>query len=227
MDIFKAKEVVKMFSDPIQIIFLLGLAALLGMVISWTYHRTHKGFSYSQSFANTLILMTVITTLIIMVIGDNIARAIGIFGAFSIVRFRTSVKDTRDTAFIFFALAIGLAVGTGSLAIGITGTIALSILIFALYHGNFAGPKKLDYVLNFKMDSKDHADNIFKTIFAKHLKTETLLNVESKDRGNHLVFTFNIGLKNKDSLKEFLNELNQLKGISDVNVVSSKNDLEF
>ena len=227
MNLFKTKELVKMFSDPIQVSFLLSLATLLGLIISWTYYKTHRGFSYSQSFNLTLILMTVITTLIIMVIGDNIARAVGLFGAFSIIRFRTAVKDVRDTAFMFYSLAIGLAVGTGSILIGITGTIFISLLVFILHYINFGGIKKLDYILNFKMDATNHADEIFKIIFSQYLKLHNLLNVEAKDKGKIMIFTFNINLKNKNNLQEFLNKMNELKGISDVNVVSSKNDLVF
>ncbi|MCK5460781.1 DUF4956 domain-containing protein [Candidatus Gracilibacteria bacterium] len=227
MDIFKTKELIRLFADPLQIVFLLGLSTVLGLIIAWTYHRTHRGFSFSQNFSNTLVLMTVITTLIIMIIGDNIARAIGIFGAFSIVRFRTAVKDARDTAFVFFALAVGLAIGTGSIPIGIVGTIFVSALIFGLYFGNFAGPKKLDYVLNFRMDAKEHDESIFKNLFSKYVKSEMLLNVESKERGKFLIFTFNISLKNNIFLKDFLDELATLKGISEASMVSSKSDLEF
>lgn len=226
-DLFKPKEIVALLSDPIQVAFMLGLATILGMIIAWTYHRTHRGFSFSQNFANTIIIMTVITTFIIMIIGDNVARAIGIFGAFSIVRFRTSMKDTRDTAFVFFALASGLGVGTGSLSIAITGTILLSGLIFFLHYGNFAGPKKLDYVLNFRMDAQDHDQGIFKSVLAEYVKSEMLLNVDSKNKGKELAFTFNISLKKDSELNSLINALSALKGVSTVNVVSSKSDLEF
>lgn len=226
-NLFKPKEIVSFFSDPIQITLMLVLATILGMVISWTYHRTHRGFSFSQNFANTIIIMTVITTFIIMIIGDNVARAIGIFGAFSIVRFRTSMKDTRDTAFVFFALAAGLGVGTGSLSIAITGTLLISALIFFLHFGNFAGPKKLDYVLNFRMDAKDHDQGIFKSVLTKYVKSEILLNVDSKEKGKELAFTFNISLKKDSELNLLVNELMSLNGVSKVNIVSSKSDLEF
>ena len=227
MDIFKTKELVQLLSDPIQIIFLLGLSTFLGMIIAWTYHKTHRGYSFSQNFSNTLILMTVITTLIIMVIGDNIARAIGIFGAFSIVRFRTAVKDARDIAFVFFVLAIGLAVGTGSLSIGIVGTLFLVGLLLLLHFINFAGPKKMDYVLNFKMDAKHHDEGVFKSLFSQYVKTEVLLNVKAKDRGNFLIFTFNVSLHRTENLANFLEALSQLEGISEVHMVTSKSDLEF
>ena len=227
MDIFNTKELISVFSEPIQVIFLLSIATILGLLVSWVYNRTHRGFSYSQSFNVTLVIMSTISTLIIIVIGDNLARAVGLFGAFSIIRFRTAVKDARDTAFMFFVLAIGLAVGTGSIQIGVAGTIFISALIFILHFLNFGGIKKLDYILNFRMDSKDHAEGIFKILFKKYLKSHNLLNVETKEKGKYMVFTFNISLKNQDLLKEFLDKMHGLKGITEVNVVSSKYDLVY
>ena len=221
------RDSVQNFTDPIQLILILGMAVVLGMVIASTYHQTHRGFSYSQSFSITLILMTVITALIIVLIGDNIARAVGVFGAFSIIRFRTAVKDPRDTVFVFYALAAGLAVGAGSFTIGMIGTLFLSFLIFMLHFSNFGGIKKLDYVLSFKMEAKHHVDELFNNLFAKFLRSRNLLNVESKDKGKYMFFTFNIRLKDEDTMKAFLKDLNDFESVSDVNIVSSKNDLEF
>ncbi len=221
------REFVESFSDPVQLLMALSLAIVLGIIIAATYHRTHRGFSYSQSFSLTLILMVVITTLIIVLIGDNIARAVGVFGAFSIIRFRTAVKDPRDTVFVFYALAAGLAVGSGAFTIGVVGTLFIAILIFILHLSNFAGIRKLDYVLSFKMEAKHHVDGLFNTLFAEYLKSKNLLNVEAKDKGKFLFFTFNIRLKQENQLNTFLEKLHEVKSVSEVNVVSSKNDLEF
>lgn len=225
-NVFKTKELIEIFLDPLQVFFMLGLSTILGMLIAWTYQKTHRGFSFSQNFTNTILIMTVITSFIIMIIGDNVARAIGIFGAFSIVRFRTAMKDTRDTAFIFFALASGLGVGTGSFSIAITGTIFLTALIFALHFGNFAGPKKLDFVLNFRMETKSD-QSVFKSVLTKHTKRNRLLNVDSKDKGKELAFTFNLSLKKESELNGLVTDLSAQEGVSKIKIVSSKSDLEF
>jgi len=162
MDIFDKKFILAIFQDPLQLVILFIIASLLGFLISWTYRKTHRGFSYSQSFSMTLIIVTVVTTFIIILIEDSIARAIGIFGAFSIIRFRTAVKDVRDIGFIFFALATGLSIGVGQIQYGITGAVFISILIFILYKMNFGGLRKLEYVLNFKMDAKHHSQDILR-----------------------------------------------------------------
>ncbi|MDD4351701.1 MAG: DUF4956 domain-containing protein [Candidatus Gracilibacteria bacterium] len=225
MDFLKAKDLVPIL-DPLQVGILLIFAIALGLAIAWTYRKTHRGFSYSQSFSITLVVVTVVSAFIILLIEDSIARAIGLFGAFSIVRFRTAIKDTRDIAFVFFALATGLAVGTGSIAIGITGVLIICTLIFLLHLSNFGGLRKLEYVLNFVMDAKQSQD-VFQDVFNEYLKTRNLLHVEAKDKGKVLFFSFNISLKYEDKMKEFLGDLNKVPGIEDVNVISSKNDLEY
>jgi len=227
MDIFKTKELVSMLDDPLQIIVLFAISIPLGFLIAWVYQRTHRGFSYSQSFSITLVLLTVITTFIIVIIQDNIARAIGIFGAFSIIRFRTAIKDSRDIAFIFLTLAVGLSIGAQYFQLGITSTILICLLIFIIHKTNFGGLRKLEYVLNFKMDSDKHSNNIFKDTFDKYLKKQALLNVDAKDKGNYMIFTFNVSLKDSNKLDLFINEMNQTDGVYDVSVVSSKSDLEF
>ena len=97
-----------------DIVINIIIAFILGVIISWIYRRTHRGYSYSNSFISTLTILSMVTAFVMMVIGNNIARAFSLVGALSIIRFRTAVKDTRDTAFVFLSLAVGMAVGTGS-----------------------------------------------------------------------------------------------------------------
>ena len=111
---------------PSEIIINLIISFILGVVISLVYKRTHKGLSYSQSFMITNIFIAVIVCMVIMIIGNNLARAFALVGALSIIRFRTVVKDTKDTAYIFWALAAGMACGTGSYFLAIAGTVIIT-----------------------------------------------------------------------------------------------------
>ena len=81
-----------------SVIFGCGLAAILGICIGWLYRKVQLEASYSQSLIHTYVLLTMITALIMLIIGSNIARAFSLVGALSIIRFRTVVKDTKDTA---------------------------------------------------------------------------------------------------------------------------------
>ena len=81
-------------------------------MIGLVYRLTHRGISYSQSYVQTLVMMGMVVSLIMLVVGSNIARAFALVGALSIIRFRNAIKETRDVGFIFFAMAIGMATGT-------------------------------------------------------------------------------------------------------------------
>ena len=118
---------------PQEIIINLVLSFILGLVISVVYKFTHKGLSYSQSFMVTNIFVAVIVCMVIMIIGNSLARAFALVGALSIIRFRTVVKDTKDTAYIFWSLAAGMASGTGSYFLAVSGTIILTSIALILY----------------------------------------------------------------------------------------------
>src|SRR3989344_3437682 len=97
---------------PAQVAFNILFSFVLSILVAFVYQYTHKGYSYSKNFVSSLILVTLVVCVIIMVIGNSLARAFALLGAFSIIRFRTPVKDTKDIGYIFFALAVGMAAGT-------------------------------------------------------------------------------------------------------------------
>lgn len=105
----------------------LVLGYLVVSIYSWTHHRNTAP---AESFLTTLVLLTVIIAMSTQVIGDNVARAFSLVGALSIVRFRTVVQDTRDTAFVIFAVVVGMAVGAGHLTVALIGIL---ITGFAAY----------------------------------------------------------------------------------------------
>jgi hypothetical protein len=110
----------------------LVLSTLLTLALVQTYRATHRGATYSASFLQALFILTTCTTLIMVVIGSNIARAFSLVGALSIVRFRTAIKDPRDVGFVFAALALGMACGTGFYLQAVVFTLFLCALMLAL-----------------------------------------------------------------------------------------------
>ena len=106
---------------PLDVFLRLIIAAVLGSVVAWIYRRTRKSTEIAASFPTTLVLLSVLIAMVTQVIGDNVARAFSLVGALSIVRFRTVVRDTQDTAYVIFAVVIGMAVGASNLWISIIG----------------------------------------------------------------------------------------------------------
>lgn len=118
---------------------LLAMALSLGctFAIALVYRFTHRAADYSQSYVTSLVLMGLVTTLIMIVIGSNIARAFSLVGALSIVRFRNAVKETRDVAFIYFAMAIAMACGTRFYVVALVATAVIVCVLLAMHVTNF------------------------------------------------------------------------------------------
>ena len=117
---------------PSDLFIALGLGFIVGVVIAIVYKKTYRGVLYSPSFAITLIMLTLITTPVVMCIKSDIALSMGMVGALSIVRFRTAVKDPMDTAYMFWALTMGILLGAGLHLVALIVVLCIGVLMFAL-----------------------------------------------------------------------------------------------
>ncbi|MEG1848548.1 MAG: DUF4956 domain-containing protein [Lachnospiraceae bacterium] len=114
------------------------IASVIGCVIFLSYRLCHSGASYSARFNVSLVMLTLVTTLVMNVIGNNIALSLGMVGALSIVRFRTAIKDPRDTAYIFWGIAVGICCGVSEYMTASIGTAVVfgMMLIFGFVRKN-------------------------------------------------------------------------------------------
>lgn len=115
-----------------EIALRIGFSVLLGLVIFLSYRFTHMGTVYSEKFNITLLTLTILTTTVMTVIGNNIALSLGMVGALSIIRFRTSIKDSRDTVYIFWTIIVGICCGVGDFTMAAmgSGAVFLVLLLF-------------------------------------------------------------------------------------------------
>ena len=118
--------------EAMEVLFSLSVSFVLGLVLATVYRWTHQGFSYGRSFLHTMVLATIVITVMIMAIGNNMARGLGILGAMAFVRFRTPIRDPRDIIFLFAALSIGIASGAQVFGVAIIGTFTFALLPFFL-----------------------------------------------------------------------------------------------
>src|SRR5512136_2382036 len=98
-----------------------------------------------------MVILAMVTALVIMVIGSNLARAFGLVGAMSIIRFRTAIKDMQDIVFIFFALAVGLAAGAGAHFMAVTGTVLIGAIVLLLARTQFGRSRNKDFLLQLSL----------------------------------------------------------------------------
>lgn len=212
-------------SQPQDVLINLVLAFFLGLAIAFLYKKKHRGLSYSQAFVNSLVFVCVVMSLVIMVIGNSLARAFGLAGAFSVIRFRTAVKAMKDIVYLFFSIAIGMACGTNNYVIAIMGTALIGAIIFFLDKINFGSISQFEYILAFQADSRK--ENLYNPVFEQYLKDKILLNARSLEGGKLLELTFNVHLKNKEDFQNLIKDLRKTRGISKVSVISSSNNIEY
>ena len=212
---------------PNEIILNLILSFFLGLLISFVYKSTHKGMSYSQSFMITNIFICLIVCMVIMIIGNNLARAFALVGALSIIRFRTVIKDTKDTAYIFWSLAGGMACGTGSYFIAIIGSIIISIVSFILFKTNYGSIYKSEFILQFRYKKSNNKVPVYNQILKKFCKYSILLNSEPSGDNKSLKLTFDIILKDEIKINNFILDISKCIGVSEASIAATKNDIDY
>jgi len=197
----------------------LVVSLICGLLISLFYRLTYRGPGMSYSFINSLIVLALITSVVIMVIGNNLARAFGLVGAMSIIRFRTAIKETQDIIFIFFALAIGMASGVGLHALALASTIFIGLILYVLTKTHAASPSKKDFLLQFSFNANGgYEEAPFISVFQKYCKSSKLINTKALMESDSLELSYHIVLKDVKLITEFVNQLKNSKGVNNVNL---------
>ena len=210
--------------DLPSIVLNMVIALVCGIIISLVYRYTYKGPSYSTSFTNSLVLLSMITSVVIMVIGNNTATAFGLVGAMSIIRFRTAVRDVIDIVFIFFSLAIGLAAGVGFKEIAIVGTLLISAMIILVVKTNFARPKRRNYLLQVLYFNDEATEISIQKELRKYCKQLRLVNLQTNDIDNNIEAYYHVVLRNQDKSSELLRELKSIVKVDKINLFFDEED---
>ena len=148
-------------SFPVILLSMV-LALLAGVFIAWIYRRNYRGVMYSNNFALTLIMMTLITCPVVMCIRESIQLSMGMVGALSIVRFRTAVKDPLDTAYMFWAITMGILVGSNAYVIAIVALLGIGGILLAISFFRLRAPNSYLLVLHYDEEAQVDIDNHLK-----------------------------------------------------------------
>jgi uncharacterized membrane protein YhiD involved in acid resistance len=212
---------------PEAIILSLLLAFALGQVLAWVYYFTHSGLSYSKSFVQSLILITVVIAMVMAVIGTNIITAVGLMGALAIVRFRNIIKDTRDIAFIFCSLVVGMAAGSQRYDVAIIGTLILSLIAIYLYLTGFGTHQPHNGFLRFSFRGHIEPDSPIPTILKRFCGSFTLISAQASGFGTAEVeYAYQLMIRNAAKNQQMLSELQQIEGLENINLTMQERLLE-
>lgn len=224
-DLLNAQGNLFNYGYPEMIINIL-LAIIVGFIISTVYRQTHKGLSYSQSFTLTILFVCVIVAVVMMVIGGSLARAFALVGALSIIRFRTVIKDTKDTAYVFLALAMGMAAGTSNYFLAITGTFIICALALIVHHFNYGVLYKSEFILRFNYRQSDNQE-AYQEILDEYAKVHHMLHLEPTGDPDIIKFTIDVTIKEDVAPEVLIKALNAIEGLSEIVLIASKTDVDY
>ncbi len=207
-NLFSSQTITPASFPTILLSLVLALAA--GLFIAWIYRRNYRGVMFSNNFTLTLVMMTLITCPVVMCIRESIQLSMGMVGALSIVRFRTAVKDSLDTAYMFWALTMGILLGAGQFFLTACAVVGIGLLLTLLTHMQSKGMNSYLLVVRMGDDAERQANQLVNGLKMQQLKSKTV-------SANGIEATYEVRVDKPDA---FLNKLRGVPGVYDATLVS-------
>ena len=202
------------------------MSFILAQLVAWIYQWTHHGLSYSRSQVQSLVLLSLIVTVVMLAVGNNLARAFGLFGALALVRFRTPVKDARDTVFLFMSVGIGICVGSRNLVLATVATGFMCLVAIYLTKTRFGERMDHDGVLRFAMPALAEQDSHLRRVLSHYCKRCALVHLRDTGREDTMEFSYQVKLLDARATPSLLGDLRQISGLTGVNLLMQNEDLE-
>jgi len=199
-------------------------ALILGLIISLVYIYTHINEDYTKSFTVTLIMLPIIIAMIILLVGNNVARAFSLAGAFSLIRFRSAPGDSKDIAYVFFTLGVGLACGMGYIAYAALFTLILCVVMVVLTKLDYGFSKSMPMKLKIIIPEDMNFTGLFDDILLQYTKGYKLIRVKTCDFGTMYELCYNVKINEKADQKAFIDKLRTRNG--NLNILLTMRDNE-
>lgn len=202
---------------PIGVVVLgMVLSFVLSMAVAALYSLTHRGLSYSRNMVHSIVLLSMIITMVMLVVGDSVARAFGLMGALAIIRFRTVVRDARDTTFIFLAIAVGIAVGAQQYAVAVVGTLCIGAVATLLSLTSFATRHSDTGML--RVRGRADLNQALESVLPEWCRTFELVALRQGSGGGDSEFSYEIRLFHAGEREDLIRALRGVEGTSQVTV---------
>lgn len=193
--------------DLTSILIIIFSSILLGLCLSFTYIFTRRKEAYLANFTITLVLLPVVVAVIIVLVSNNVARAFSLAGIFALTRFRSEQQDTKDIAYLFITIAIGLSTGLGYIGYGVLITFILCLLLIVLETSHFTSMGNKVKSLKIIVPEDIDYDHLFDDIFDKYCKSVHLDKTKTADFGTLFELSYSVVFKKNISEKHFIDEL--------------------
>jgi len=207
--------------SPVEILTRLIAALLLGLIVAWVYRHTRSGSEFTASFPPTLVLLAILIAMVTQVIGDSVARAFSLVGALSIVRFRTVVRDTQDTAFVIFAVVVGMAVGARDPWVALIGIGVVSAAAFLTMSKPSATPSAslTPFALHVRVALGHDLNGPMAAELEAFLSDRRLISVGTAKQGTALDVTYAVRFRKDKNAEDLVKTLNRIEGVQTVELV--------
>ncbi len=194
------------------VLLVLGSSLVLGLIISIGYMINNKEDGYSTAFVVSLLVLPMAISIIIMMVGSNIAKAFSMAGAFALVRFRSAPGNPKDITYICITMATGLACGVGYIGYGAVFALIVTLVLILAAKLHFAYPRNTAMILKITIPEDLNFDGAFDDIFKKYAASYKLKKVNTSEFGSLFQLIFKVEVKRGISQKEFIDELRTRNG---------------
>lgn len=212
--------------EPLEVVGAMLLSFGLNLFIASLYRSTYKGTRYSQDFVQALIMIGTITTILIMVVRGNAGIAFGMFAAFSMIRFRRNLGQSRDLGFVFFAMAVGMVVGARLYVEAIIVTPMVAALLYGIMRLDAFAPRKASHLLTLRMTSDMQFEERLDPVWAEFAERVQLLSVRSAQAGMMTELRYGLQLKSGVLVSAMVERLQIACGNNRIVLIPTGTDLE-
>lgn len=209
------------------VLLSLLLAYLLSQWIAGLYCWTYRGLSYSRGMVQALALAGILAALLMMAIGNNLARGIGIVGTMALIRFRTNLRDPWDMVFVFAVFAVGIACGTLNFKVAIAGTLVFTGATLVLYKSGFGARLQHDGLLRVQLPAAPEAQQGLEAVLRAHCRSFVLVTLRELGQGAEQEHAYQVRLLQPSDQVTLLEELARLPGARAVSLQMQEATVEL
>jgi uncharacterized membrane protein YhiD involved in acid resistance len=223
LTVFGASEFLRVEEVLCSLLLTFVLCSVLATVYRWTF----QGLSYSRSYVHTMVLGGMIVSMLIMAIGNNLARGLGILGTLAIVRFRTPIRDPRDTVFLFASLGIGIACGANVFNVAIVGTATISAAALLLHWSPFAARREYEGLLRFLLPADASVEDKVRGVLRQYCAAYHMIAMREAAQGDLLEYSYQVRLLDPSYQSDLVEALHGVEHVSDTTLLMQRTTVEL
>jgi uncharacterized membrane protein YhiD involved in acid resistance len=203
------------------------LAFLAGQAIAMLYVWSYRGLSYSRAVPQAMIIVAIVSAWLMLAIGDNLARGVGIVGALAFVRFRTNLRDPWDLAFVFGCLAAGVSAGTGSYGVMLAGTGVFIVVIVYLKVVLFGSRRQYDGLLRLSLPADPAVEARLTEVLREQCRSFILVTLREAAQGEEMEHAYQVRLRDPEDRSSLMAALSAVPGLRAVNLLMQEATVEL